>query len=349
MLTRGSYGIEYDHGERDNAYHRYWWVALLIPVLVGGLLLSSRSCSSNKASLDDVSVQAQSFDALGEKPVQKRMSIWAHFVGNWSKKVDSDTNITAVTESEQSSGTPAKQIDPEVRELFDKANMAEQGNNLIEARQIFLRLLQMEKSFELRPFIERKLGAIHSSLYLSTRPAPGKAIHRLASGEKIGKIASSYGCTLEYLLYVNTIQKPEALQIGKMLTVLENPRFELLISKRDSTAVLLLNNGFFKRYTLLLSEGNPPPKGLYRVRSRGKKAIAEEATWAGIADDKPRNERDICWVTLATEDGAMLGGITLQGTRNTQTKNALNIRFRNTDIEELYFLLPANTPVVVAD
>jgi hypothetical protein len=348
MLTRGSYGIEYDHGTRDNAYHRYWWVALFIPIVVSGLLFS-RGCSSNKVSLDDDPVQAKRFDAPEEKPAQKRLSIWAHFAGNWSKKPNSETNKPVTTASSQASGTATKQMDPKVREWFDKANMAEQGNNLIEARQIFIRLLRMDTAFELRPFIERKLGAIHTTLYLSTRPAPGKAIHRLASGEKIGKLASDYGCTLEYLLYVNTIQKPESLQIGKMLTVLQNPRFELMISKRESNAVLLLNNSFFKRYTLLLSAGNPPPKGLYRVRSRGKKAIAEEATWSGMADDKPRHERDICWVTLATEDGAMLGGISLQGTRNTQTKTALNIRFRNSDIEELCFLLPASTPVIVAD
>jgi hypothetical protein len=346
MLTRGSYGIEYDQGNRDNAYHRYWWVALFIPVVVGGLLFS-RGCSSNKTSLDDDPVQAKRFDAPEEKPSQKRMSIWAHFSTNWFKKTNA--NKIVATASAQTSRATTKQIDPEVRELFDKANMAEQGNNLIEARHILLRLLRMDKASELRPFVERKLGVIHSSLYLSTRPAPGKTIHRLASGEKIGKLASDYGCTLEYLLYVNTIQKPETLQIGKSLTVLRNPRFELLISKRDSTAVLLLNNGFFKRYTLLLSEGNPPPKGLYLVRSRGKKAIAEESNWTGIADDKPRHERDICWVTLATQDGSMLGGISLQGTRNVQAKQALNIRFRNLDIEELYFLLPASTPVIVAD
>ncbi|MEI6645282.1 MAG: hypothetical protein WCP12_04520 [bacterium] len=348
MLTRGSYGIEYDHGNRDNAYHRYWWIALFIPIVVSGLLFS-RGCSSTKASLDDDPVQAQHFDVPAEKTTQKRLSIWTHFAGNWSKKPNSETNKPVTTASVQSSGTSTKQMGHEVREWFDKANMAEQGNNLIEARQILMRLLRMDTAFELRPFIERKLGALHASLYLSTRPAPGKVIHRLASGEKIGKLAADYGCTLEYIVYVNAIQKPETLQIGKMLTVLQNPRFELMISKRDSTAVLLLNNGFFKRYTLLLSDGNPPPKGLYQVRSRGKKTIAEEAAWSGMTDDKPRHERDICWVILATENGAMLGGISLQGTQNTQTKHALNIRFRNSDIEELYFLLPASTPVIVAD
>jgi hypothetical protein len=348
MLTRGSYGIEYDQDNRDNAYHRYWWVALLIPVVVGGLLFS-RGCSGNKALLDDDPVQSKRFDAPEEKTSQKRMSIWTHFANNWFKKATAETNKTVSTTSAQSSGAAIKKIDPEIRELFDKANMAEQGNNLIEARQILLRLLRMEKASELRPFVERKLGVIHSSLYLSARPAPGKTVHRLASGEKIGKLASDYGCTLEYLLYVNAIQKPETLQIGKMLTVLQNPRFELLISKRDSTAVLLLNNGFFKRYTLLLSEGNPAPKGLYLVRSRGKKAIAEESSWTGIADDKPRHERDICWVTIATQNSVMQGGISLQGTRNSQAKEALNIRFRNSDIEELYFLLPASTSVIVTD
>lgn len=348
MFTRGSYGIEYDEGNRETAYQRYWWVALIIPLLVVGLLFS-RGCSAHKDALDDDSVQDRHDDLPEEKTAPKRVSIWTHFASNWLKRPDSETNRLTQAPAVPTLGSTAKPMDPAVRDLFNKATLAEQGNNLLEARQIFLRLLRLEAAAELRPFVERKLGALHSSLYLSTRLAPGKAVHALASGEKLGKLASQYGCTLEYLLTVNAIQKPDKLQIGKRVTVLQNPRFELLISKRDSTAVLLLNSGFFKRYTLLLSEGTPPPKGLYRVRSRGKKALAEETTWTGMADDKPLYEHAICWVTLETQEGAMLGGVSLQGTRNTQTKHALNIRFRNADIEELYFLLPSNTPVVIAD
>ncbi len=348
MLTRGSYGIEYDQGNRDNAHHRFWWIALLIPLVVVGLLLS-RGCSYDTAALEDDPVQAKRFDAPEEKSEPQRISIWAHFTNYWFRRTSAETNKTEASSSLKASEPLTKQIDPQVRELFDKANIAEQANNLLEARLIFFRLLRMDGAAELRPFIERKLGAIHATLYLSTRPAPGKTVHRLASGEKVGKLATDYGCTLEYILYVNTIQKPESLQIGKMLTVLQNPRLELLISKRDSTAVLLLNNSFFKRYALLLSEGTPPPKGLYHVLTRGKRTIADDVPWTGMADDKPRHERDICWVTLATQDKAMLGGISLQGTRNSQTKHALNIRFRNSDIEELYFLLPSSTSVIVAD
>jgi hypothetical protein len=348
MLNRGSYGIEYDDGSRDTAFQRYWWVGFAIPVL-GLLFFSMRGCANSSIPSEEDPVEARRFDAPDEKTMPKRMSIWTHFVNNVFKKENTDTNITSATSAIPPKGPPAKQIAPQVRELLDKVNVAEQGNNLLEARQYLLRLLRMDEANELRPFIERKLGAVHVLLYLTNRPAPGKTIHTLAACEKIGKIASLYGCPLEYLLYINAIQKPEALQIGKKLMVLQNPTFELLISKRDSTAVLLFNHGFFKRYTLLLNEGTPPPKGSYRVRSRGRRTVGADEKWTGVADDKPRYERDICWVTLAMEEKTMPGGITLQGTRNAQTKQAANVRFQNTDIEELYLLLPSNTSVIITD
>jgi LysM repeat protein len=348
MLTRGSYGIEYDVTGRDNAFQRYWWVALSIPVLVL-LFFSMRGCSDPEAPSEEDPAQARRFDAPEEKTLPKRMSIWTHFVNNVFKKESVDTNITSATSAVPPKAPQTKQIPVHVRELIDKANLAEQGNNLLEARQLLIRLLRMEEANELRPFIERKLGSTHAALYLSARPAPGKTIHSIASGEKLGQLASRYGCPLEYILYVNNILKPESLQIGKKITVLQNPTFELLISKRESTAVLLFNHGFFKRYTLLLAEGAPPPKGQYRVKSRGRRTFGEDEKWTGVADDKPRYERDICWITLAIEQGSIPGGVSLQGTRNAQAKLGANIRFRNTDIEELYLLLPSNASIVVTD
>jgi LysM repeat protein len=348
MLNRGSYGIEYDDSSRDNAFQRYWWVALSIPVLVL-LFFSLRGCADPSTPSEEDPVEARRFDAPDEKALPKRMSIWTHFVNSVFKKENVDTNITSETSGVQAKGSLAKQIAPQIRELFDKANTAEQANNLLEARQLLLRLLRMEEASELRPFIERKLGAIHASLYLTNRPAPGKTIHTLAAREKIGKIAQQYGCSLEYILHVNNIQKPETLQIGKKLMVLQNPSFELLISKRDSMAVLFFNKGFFKRYPLLMHEGTPPPKGAYRVRSRGRRTVGAEEKWTGVADDQQRFNRDICWVTLSSEEGTISGVISLQGTRNVQTKQTPNVRFQNADIEELYLLLPSNTSVIVTD
>jgi len=348
MLTRGSYGIEYDDNNRESSFQRFWWVAFSIPVLVF-LFFSMRGCADHSAPLEEDPVEARRFDAPEEKALPKRMSIWTHFVNTVFKKENVDTNITSETSGVQAKASLAKQIPPQVRELLDKANTAEQANNLLEARQLLLRLLRMGEADELRPFIERKLGAIHASLYLTNRPAPGKTIHALAAREKIGKIAQQYGCTLEYLLHVNNIQKPESLQIGKKLMVLQNPSFELLISKRDSMAVLLYNRGFFKRYPLLMHEGTPPPKGSYRVRSRGRRTVGAEEKWTGVVDDQPRFDRDLCWVTLSAEESSISGVVSLQGTRNVQTKQTPNVRFRNADIEELYLLLPANTSVIVTD
>ena len=344
MLSRGSYGIEYDE-DKNAAHQKHWWFIILGCLLLV-IVIAVRSCKGKPSALDEDTVQVTRFDAPETKVTRESASI-GHFFGRWfGSSTDSaatDTQEASSPDADKDSPVtipkPSKRLPAQIQKLLDQATADEQSGNLLDARLTFLHLLGQKETAELHPFFERRIGHINSTLIFSKQPAPGKTTHTIVRGDTPGKIAKLFGCPQEFIMEVNDIERPENIKIGAVLQVLNNPKFELHISKADASARLTLNGEFFKRYTLISGNVNMPPAGNYTVRNRNKRTLDQGEIWTGLPDDRPRHPQDICWITL--------GDITLQGTRNASTPDALTIRFRNPDIDELFLLLPIGTPVVI--
>jgi len=344
MLSRGSYGIEYDE-DKNSGHQRHWWF-ITLAIVCAVLVIVVRGCRGRSDDLDDTPVPAEHFDAPETKVNRERISIRQHFFANWFGKSAAATNAPEAAGRAPDSETAAipktaKRLPPQIQKLLDQATADEQAGNLPAARLTFLHLLSEKDAAELHPFIERKVGSINTTLIFSKQPAPGKATHTVAAGDTPGKIAKKHGCPQEYIMEVNGIERPESMKIGIQLQVLDNPAFELRVSKADATARLTLNGDFFKRYALITGDADMPPAGSYTVRARNKQTLDNAEIWTGLADDKPRHPQDICWISLSS------AGATLQGTRNATAAPA--VRFRNPDIDELCLLLPAGTPVIIAE
>ncbi|MCL2104523.1 MAG: LysM peptidoglycan-binding domain-containing protein [Kiritimatiellaeota bacterium] len=340
MLSRGTYGIEYDEN-RNTGYQKYGWLTVLIPVLVL-IVIFTRSC---KPPPNEDPAQATRFDAPEVSVNRESVSLRRHFFGNWFGSSASSTNTPAAAlEKDAPPALPktSKRIPAQIQKLLDQALADEQAGNLADARLTFLHLLGQNETAELYPFIERKIGQINSTLFFSKQPVPGKTTHTVVRGDTPGRIAQRFGCTQEFIMEVNGIERPETMRIGALLQVLDSPVFELRISKADASARLTLNGEFFNRYALVTGGADIPPAGNYTVRNRGKRTLDHSDIWTGLPDDKPRHPQDICWITLSPS------GITLQGTRNISA-DAPAVRFRNPDIDELFLLLPNGTPVVIAE
>jgi LysM repeat protein len=340
MFTRGTYGIEYD-ADKNTAYQKYWWLVILVPVLVL-LVIFARSC---KPPPDEDPTQVTPFDAPETKVNRESVSIKRHFFANWFGKETPSTNAPSTDlgkEAPPAVPKTTKRLPAPIQKLLDQALADEQAGNLPDARLTFLHLLGQKETAELTSFLERKIGTINTTLLLSKQPASGKVTHTVARGDTPGRIAQRYGCTQEFIMDINGIERPENMRIGAQLQVLDNPKFELHISKADAFARLTFNGEFFKRYALVAGDAKPPPAGSYTVRNRSKRTLNDADIWTGLPDDKPRHPQDICWLTLSSAN------VTLQGTRNTST-DAPAIRFRNPDIDELFLLLPNGTPVVISE
>ena len=355
MLSRGSYGIEYDE-DRNTVHQKYGWLIVLGGVLVV-LVIGVRSCKSNASALDEDPTQTVRLDAPAAKGNRESASIRQHFFGKWFGSSDSAATNAPSAASHDSSGEggnaalpkTSKRLPAPIQKLLDQATADEQAGNLLDARLAFLHLLDQKEAAELHPFFERRIGHINVTLIFSNQPAPGKTTHTVARGDTPGKIAKRFNCPQEFIMEVNAIERPENMKIGAVLHVLDNPNFSLHISKASASARLTLNGEFFKRYALISGDTALPPAGSYTVRNRNKRTLDHAEIWTGLPDDKPRHPQDICWINLAASGGATLGGISLQGVRNTSSADAFTVRFRNPDIDELFLLLPSGTPVNIAE
>lgn len=366
-LQRGSFGIEFDENT-GFPYQRLWWAVLLIPL--GALILVfGRGCASKPAPLpDDGSGSDVRFTApQPAEATRRRPSLLTHY---FQSRTNAESRAAVKraekvqAEAESAAGL-ASQPDPaslaslkvrshEVKRLLSEAATCEAADDLVGTRQALRRVLVMKEAEEIRAFIERRLGAINTTLLFGDRPMPEKARHAVVAGDRISKLAKKYGCTQEFLLRANGIERPEQLRVGRDIWALAQPVFELTVLKRSGTAVLTLNGRFFKRYAVGVGKLAEAPTGTFAVQNRVREPVYVTAEHGEIPFGNPDNILGTCQLTLAPLEGsAPAPGLSLHGTWDESSLGRISgpgrLRFRNADIDELYVLLGSGTVVNVAN
>lgn len=366
-LQRGSYGIEYDE-RQSSSVRKFWALVALIPVATL-VFLFVKGCGSGHPDVpltdDGVGLNRRYMTAPEVKVA--RPSVVKHLLQAWwtPKSAAPDTRGANTPASAKESGWRGSKAAPpsaptvkvqsqEVKQLLDQATAREEADDNVGARLILQQVLVRRDADDVRAFAERKIGSLNTALAFSAVPMPEKVKHRVAAGDLIGKLAKQYGCTQEYILKVNGIDKPELLRVGREIWVLKNPAFELTVFKRNNSAVLTLNNQFFKRYTVGVGKSESVPGGTYVIRGKIKKPVYQTADSGEVAFGNPQNVLGTRWVALAATGATPEAkGLGLHGTWNESTLGRQvdtgRVRFRNADIEELCTLLPDGTAVNIAE
>jgi hypothetical protein len=364
-LQRGSYGIEFDD-RQGFPYQKLWWLAGLVPV-AALCALFLRGCPRDAApsALDEDPALAARFDAPEVQAQREKPSFLRHFFRGWSAAPAAATAAAAQgaapadssgwKSSAATKAPPGAQgLAPEVKRQLDQAAACVAADDLVGARKLYRRVLVLKDAESVRPFIEKRLGALNTTLAFADRPMPEKVKHRIAEGDFVSKLAKRYGCTQEYILRANGIDKPEQLRVGREIWALDHPVFELTIFKREGCAVLTLNGQYFKRYAAGVGRPEESPSGTYAVRSRVKKPAYRSAQHGEVPFGNPKNILGTYWISLdATGETTQTTGFGLHGTWNEASLGRASdegrIRFRNEDIEELAALLPAGALVNVTE
>ena len=368
-LQRGSYGIEYDE-RQSSSVRKFWMLVALVPLAALGFLFF-RGCGAGHPDAlpaDDGVGRNRRYEAAPEVKVEReRPALVKHFLQRWwpeDASAADKNNAPAQNPGKESgwrgakaappSAPTAKVQSPEVRQLLDQSAAREAEDDRVGARLILQQVLVRRDADDVREFAERKIGSLNTALVFADAPMPEKVKHRVAAGDLIGKLAKQYGCTQEYILKVNGIDKPELLRVGREIWVLKNPAFELIVFKRNNSAVLTLNNLFFKRYTVGVGASASVPGGTYAIRGKIKKPAYQASENGEVAFGNPQNILGTRWIALAATGATPEAkGFGLHGTWNEsmlgRQVDAGRVRFRNADIEELCLLLVDGTPVNVAE
>lgn len=248
----------------------------------------------------------------------------------------------------------AGEIPPDLARLLAAAQADEQADRLVEARTNYLALVGRPDAGSARSFIESRLAAVNLALVTSPRAMPGKIDYAIRAGDSVKVLARRHGCTAELIIRANRIPNPDRIQIGDRLRILDNPAFAIVVRKTANDLLLTLDGAFFKRYTVGTGMYGRTPTGTFRVQDKIENPPWWRPDGGVVPFGDPENILGTRWMSLAaTGETPPARGYGIHGTWDNTSlgkqSSAGCVRMANSDVEELFMLVPAGTPVTIAD
>jgi LysM repeat protein len=235
------------------------------------------------------------------------------------------------------------------------------GSRVIEARGRFNEILPMAGGQE-RAFVKEQLSALADKWLFSKGVYPEDKLctsYKVNSGDLLANIGKQHDVPYEILMQINKIDRPELLQAGAVIKVINGP-FNARVYRSTFTMDLYLQNTYVKSFAVGLGKaGMETPKGRWRVKADGKliKPIWTDPvsgrTYHPEDPDYPLGSR---WIALEGIEGEAVGrtGFAIHGTKDPEQIGTPGsqgcIRLHNGDAILVYkLMMPERSIVDVVD
>ena len=188
---------------------------------------------------------------------------------------------------------------------------------------------------------KKELGQNNIRLLFSKEIDPGSLSYRPEKGESLYEISRKFNMSPELLIEINEIKDRE--ELPDRLKIVPG-RFTIRVERGKNILTLYREGQFFKEYKVATGRDLSTPLGEYWIAS---KLISPPWIFEGkvITPDQPDYPLGTRWLGLS---GTRLG---LHGTKDPeyigQYVSSGCIRMFNTDIEELFKIVPFGTKVII--
>ena len=256
---------------------------------------------------------------------------------------------------------PDVEANPEVAELIAQATalLSEKPGRIIDAREKLNDALRMPMNVQQRTFVKDQLSGLASKWLLSKTIIPDDELcgsYLVKSGDLLSTIGRRYKVPWEILKEINKISRPEALQAGEQIKVVNGP-FHAKVYRSTFTMDLYLQDETFVRSFRvgLGKEETETPTGLWRVKSDGKlikPPWPDPVTRKMYYPEDPDYPLGSRWIGLEGIKGNAKGrtGFGIHGTMEPEqigtTGSRGCIRMHNGEVILIYNLLTPNLSTV---
>ncbi len=236
----------------------------------------------------------------------------------------------------------------DVRAAIERSVLLRGQGKIVASRDLLNSVLDEPMSPQVRAMVKEQLNKLADTWLMSKEVMADDTLcsyYMVQPGDKLSVIASKFKVPFELLMDINGIQRPELLQAGQRLKVVEGP-FNAVVYKGSFTLDLYLQRTYIKTYRVGLGKvENETPNGRWRV-AKGGKMIKPRWTdpdtgkvYVGTSPDYPLGSR---WIALDGLEGQAKGrtGFAIHGTKDPETIGTRSsrgcIRLYNGDVIEIY-------------
>lgn len=231
-----------------------------------------------------------------------------------------------------------------MRLVLAQAERALAEGNLLEAKRLYQQVLQTGADAQTAALAQEQLGQANLKLLFSPMATPDSATYEVVSGDTLSKIAKKFHTNVELIQASNRLTT-DHIRPGQRLKVVQAD-FNVIVDKSQNTLTLKSGEEVLRVYRCSTGEGGITPVGNFRIKNR-----LIDPPWftpqGVIPPGDPRNVLGSRWLGFdlasygihGTTDPASIGKSVTQGC----------VRLSNADVEELFILLPVETPVAIVE
>lgn len=228
--------------------------------------------------------------------------------------------------------------------LFKLGEIHQAQQHFAEAKLAYQKLLEKFPDSPLLPKVQAELGKANVALLFSPNVTDLDTAYEIKPGDTLGKIAASFGTTVDFLKKSNHLSS-NVIQPGKKLKVPKG-KFSIVVDKSQNELLLTENNKFVKTYRVATGKDNSTPVGNFKIVSK-----LVDPVWYGqgavVPPNSPENVLGTRWMGIDKKGYGIHG--TIDPNAIGQQVTAGCVRMTNADVEELFSIVPTGTDVTIVD
>jgi lipoprotein-anchoring transpeptidase ErfK/SrfK len=228
--------------------------------------------------------------------------------------------------------------------LLNQAKGLEKKADLLNEKEVYAKLVNEFSGSKNVMNWQKKIEDLNIKLLFSSAITPKSTLYEIKPGDTVAKIAREFKTTVDLIMKSNGLANDKILP-GRKIKVWTAP-FNILVDKSNNILLLKSDEEIIKSYVVATGKNNSTPVGNFKITNK-----LMNPTWfkagAVVPPDSAENVLGTRWM------GFNLAGYGIHGTTEPQSlgKQVTQgcVRMSNSDVEELYSIIPAGTEVTIVD
>ncbi len=234
---------------------------------------------------------------------------------------------------------------PQAESLYQSALSLEAKGRPGEAAKLYQELIRQFPNFKGISDVEKRLWDLNMKILFSPIITEKDILYKVEPGDTLVKIAARYDTTAELIRLGNNL-KSDLIRPGNRLKV-STAKYSVIIDKSQNTLTLKADDKIFKVYSVATGKYNYTPAGSFKIVEKLKNPDWHKAGEGIIPADSPKNILGTRWLGLSEPQYGIHGGASIKDLGCHLTNGC--VRMLNSDIEELFTILPRAAEVTIVE
>ena len=227
---------------------------------------------------------------------------------------------------------------------FDLAEAYEKREDIVNARDAYQLILSKYQNVDNILEAQEELGRLNVKILFSPIVTDKDVLYKVEPGDTLLKIARRFGTTVDLIKNSNSLEN-DIIQIHSKLKV-STVRYGISVDKSRNILTVFSDDTIVKTYLVSTGKNDSTPVGSFKIVNRLKDPVWYKQG-AIVPAESPDNILGSRWLGVS-EKGYGIHGTTDPESVGTQATQGC-IRMFNSDVEELYIIIPIGTELTIVD